>query len=359
MFKYYPIIDPLRFPLLILEWINAILFMELGIFLMLKYNKQPKLLKNSKEVGYSILFLGSSLLWLFNILADFYFSNTIRSLFLYIGIALFLPISLLSFKFIEKKGNNFPKYNLTISIFLIYAFFIFIIGFFWEEALKILTFASWSFSITLLCISILKQKIKIKEVEKKSNFFIKVIFFFVFLIIGGFFSLGLVMNSLGLFPLIFGAFIQLVSIIFLLNFFRKFSSTLFLNFRNLIEDIYILNNNGACLYHMKHSINSEKLNDHLVSGAISILDNMLKQLTQTKKKGFSTIKKEEKILNIYTSKFLTGVLFSKEESDYVQYYLEKVIKKIENVYRDILINWNGKTSIFSPIKDIIEDHLPD
>jgi hypothetical protein len=82
---------------------------------------------------------------------------------------------------------------------------------------------------------------------------------------------------------------------------------------------------------------------------------MLKELTASKDKGLSKIKKENKIITIYTKDFLTGVLISKEELKSFDFYLKELVSKIEHIYRTILEDWDGDLDIFSPVEDIMHE----
>jgi len=52
---------------------------------------------------------------------------------------------------------------------------------------------------------------------------------------------------------------------------------------------------------------------------------------------------------------VTGVIFSEEESKTLELYIIQLVIKIEQLYKDILKNWDGDLDIFNPIKDIFEE----
>lgn len=354
-------IGPLRFPVLVIDWIYTFLFLELGIISILRYTKKPKILRSSQEIGYSVLFIGAFLLWLLNLIGDFYFSGMTRYMLLYLGNLLFFILAVIFVFLTEMSSQNhlifLKNYPLTIFSSIIAFFSVFITSIF-IELTRLFTLIIWSISLIIFFTSITIRKKEMKDNKTRSFFYSKIIFISTLLIFGSVLSLGFLSTIFSLNAnLIGGVFLLLgVCLLFLLTHDLP-SLNLFIS-GNLMEDIYILNNNGACLYHGNPPTKTMKFNDHLISGAISILDNMLKQLTRSKAKGFAVIRKKNKILNIYSSKFITAVLFSKEESSAIEYYLKKLVIRIENVYRDVLLSWNGKTSIFTPIKSIIEEIFP-
>lgn len=361
LFSIFPIIGPLRFPILVLNWIYTFLYLELGIVLILRYRKRPKILRTSQEIGYPVLFIGTFILWLLNLIGDFYFSGMTRYMLLYIGNLLFFIVVVI-FIFLTEMSSQyhpifFKNYSLTILI-LIFTIFSVCITFIFIELTRLFTLIIWSISLTIFFTSITIRKKEMKDNKTRSFFYSKIIFISTLLIFGSVLSLGIFSTIFSLISNLIGVFLFLIGVSLLFFLIQDLPSLNLFVSGNLIEDIYILNNNGACLYHGNPPTKTKKFNDHLISGAISILDNMLKQLTQSKAKGFAVIRKKNKILNIYSGKFVTAVLFSKEESSAIEYYLKEVVIRIENVYRDVLLNWNGKTSIFTPIKSIIEEIFP-
>jgi translation initiation factor 2B subunit (eIF-2B alpha/beta/delta family) len=354
-------IGPLRFPVLVIDWIYTFLFLELGIVSILRYTKKPKILRSSQEIGYSVLFIGAFLLWLLNIIGDFYFSGMTRYMLLYLGNLLFFILEVIFVFLTEMSSQNHPiflkNYPLTIFNSIIALFSVFITAIF-IELVRLFTMIIWSISLIIFFISIAIRKNQMKDNKTRSFFYSKIIFISILFIFGSVLSLGFLSTILSLNANLIGGVSLLLGVCLLFFLTHDLPSINLFISGNLIEDIYILNNNGACLYHGNSPTKIMKFNDHLISGAISILDNMLKQLTQSKAKGFAVIRKKDKILNIYSSKFITAVLFSKEESSAIEYYLKKLVIRIENVYRDVLLSWNGKTSIFTPIKSIIEEIFP-
>ena len=82
---------------------------------------------------------------------------------------------------------------------------------------------------------------------------------------------------------------------------------------------------------------------------------MLNELLRTKENKISIIKKKNKIVTIFTSSYIIGVIVSTEELEFFKQNLKRLVLKIETLYRNILINWNGDRAKFYPIKDIVTD----
>ena len=118
-----------------------------------------------------------------------------------------------------------------------------------------------------------------------------------------------------------------------------------------------MNKQGACLFHKVLKGDNKIMDEHLVTGAIIAVKLMLEELTSTKDKGLYTIKKEGKIVNIYSSTLLTGIFYTKEELNSINYYIQKVVTKLESIYKNILIDWDGNLDVFSSIEFIVDELL--
>ena len=81
-FAEFPISGPLRFPLLIFEWIFAFIAIELGFIFILKYYAQKEKAKTFQELGFASFFLSFSLMWFFFIIGNYYSSDINQTPFL-------------------------------------------------------------------------------------------------------------------------------------------------------------------------------------------------------------------------------------------------------------------------------------
>ncbi|MHA1147981.1 MAG: hypothetical protein ACTSR8_07015 [Promethearchaeota archaeon] len=60
------------------------------------------------------------------------------------------------------------------------------------------------------------------------------------------------------------------------------------------------------------------------------------------------------ILTIFTSDLISAVIISTEDLDFIKNHLEKFVKKVEAVYREVLMNWESDITIFRPVETLIE-----
>ena len=67
------------------------------------------------------------------------------------------------------------------------------------------------------------------------------------------------------------------------------------------------------------------------------------------------IRKKGKLVYVYQSDFIIGVIFSKKESKTIELYMKQLVTKVEQVYNNVLKNWDGNIDIFNPVKDIFDD----
>jgi hypothetical protein len=200
-----------------------------------------------------------------------------------------------------------------------------------------------------------------KQKAKLWNF-IKFYSSFSILIVGSFLSTEIIIQFYNL--LFIGSIFQLTGIILIFIFFFRIEPLAELDWKNKIQDIYIINHQGGIgLYHksfnqsFKDSTGSQ-IDSQIVSGAISSVNVILKAITDTEHSEFSVIKKQDKILSVFSSELITGVIISNEELNLIKPYLQKLINKIESVYFNILIDWDSDVSIFEPVEAIIKNILP-
>jgi hypothetical protein len=95
--------------------------------------------------------------------------------------------------------------------------------------------------------------------------------------------------------------------------------------------------------------------ENLISGAISLINIMLKEIMKSEYEGVSVIKKKDKVTYILPSDLVTGVIFSNKESKMVEFYLKQLVMKIETIYKNVLLNWDGDLGIFDPIDNIFQE----
>lgn len=363
----FPLTHPMRFPTLIVECIYAILAFELGIIFLIKFKKQKAKIKTFQEFGFAMLFFGFSLIAISNLIGNFFLDNGLISPFFIwndgnIRLLLMNIIYIISSFFViifiyfsEKYQDLMVKKYLFTFIFLIFSILLIILLIIELELASIINFIFWilftSF-ISLYLYKLLKiQKGNLLDLAKfYTSFFI--------LIVGSVLSTEIIVQFFNL--LFIGSIFQLTGICLVFLFFFKIEPFAELDWKNKVQDIYIINHqSGIGLYHKSFNQGfKDAVDSQIVSGAISSVNVILKTITDKEHSEFSVIKKQDKILSVFTSELITGVIISNEELKLIKPYLQKLVNKIESVYFNILINWDSDVTIFEPVEAIIKNILP-
>ncbi|MFW9970113.1 MAG: hypothetical protein ACFFDF_07925 [Candidatus Odinarchaeota archaeon] len=185
---------------------------------------------------------------------------------------------------------------------------------------------------------------------------ITIIYFpFSLLFIGLFLTSNYSINLLYIQFRLIGVLLQLIGIAFFAFFFLKFPTFFEFEWKNKIEEVFLINQNGACLFYKSYTQKIDTLNEHLITSAITSVNIMLSEILKPGSREISVIKKKGKVIHIIPSDLITGVIFSKEESKTLQLYMKQLVSKVEQVYKNILVNWDGDLEIFNPIKNIYEE----
>ncbi|MFX1452694.1 MAG: hypothetical protein ACFFCM_17785, partial [Promethearchaeota archaeon] len=193
----FPIYGPLRIPLLIIEWVIAIISFELGIILFMRYTKY----RSSQEFGFSSFLFSYSIMRLLLIIGDYFSSDfvfspfliwgsgSVRDIFLNFGyISLITGTFFLSF-FIEKYKKYFYKKYFFTFLFLSLIASFFTIFWFNLDVIKISIFIYGPIFLVFVTLYFIDF---FKNIMKKENIFIdlvKIIPAVLFLTIGFVFSL--------------------------------------------------------------------------------------------------------------------------------------------------------------------------
>ncbi len=340
---------------------------ELGVYLLIKYKMQPAQIKNSQDIGFSAQFYGISIMKFFLLIGDYYAIGTIMSpfliwssgsfrfLFLNFGY-LSINIGFLLFTFYMEKYKKFflKKYFFTFC-FLI-QIFIFI------SMVLIDLFSIIYLSILILPLFIIFLLIYTKDFDKqvkKQKLLpkggLKMRFPILLLLFGHILTIDFVCCYFGFITRLPGISMQLIAIGLLFKRFRNIVPFFEFNWQDKIENIYILNRDGINLYSKSFLEERKTIDEHFISGVLSSINIMLNELMNTKENKISIIKKKNKTVTIFTSVYIIGVLVSTEELEFFKYNLKRLVLKIEMLYRNLLINWDGDRTKFYPVKDIVTD----
>ncbi|TFG30243.1 MAG: hypothetical protein EU532_01270 [Promethearchaeota archaeon] len=363
IFLNFPISGDLRLPLLIMEWIYIITGFEISLIFLIRYFKQEKNLRNLQDLGYFSLFFGFSLMWFFFIIGDYYVSETIvspfyiwkkgskRALYLNFGYLTMIIAAFFLLVFIEKYDIFLFKRYLFTFIFSICAF-LFVIVFLIDITLtQPITYIFWIGFLSFFIIYIIKfiKKIKTKGILLFSGL--------AFMLIGFLLTTDALIEVLGLEGRMIGAMLQLISVVILSYFFLKLPPFNEFDWQEKIEAVFLVNSAGICLYYKIFEKKKQIMDEHLISAAIASINIMLQALTEAgeKDKGISVIKKKGENVIIYSSKLVSGVLYTSEELNFPKLVLKEFVEKFETLYYNILKDWNGDTNIFNPTEIIANE----
>lgn len=367
MFIEFPITGSFRFVLIIMESIFTFFSFELGIIFLIKYKKQPKNLKNSQDLGFASLFFGFSILRLFLIISSYYLTDNVvspffiwsegsyRQLFLNFGFfSIMMGILLFSFYMEKYKKFLFRKYFFTVCSFIFLLLFL-ALFFIDLEFINSLSILSWPLFVLFFMIYVKDFGRKSKKQAILSKGFLKMVITLLLILIGYVLSMDLIIQTFGLIIRFVGIIFQLIGIGLMFFFFRKIPPFFEFDWQDKIEKVYILNKTGICLFAYSFSKKTEILEIQFISGALASMNIMLNELIKSKSDEISVIRKEGKIVILFSGNHITGVLICKEELKYFIHNLKKLILKVEKIYKNILVKWDGDLTIFHPIKNIIDE----
>ncbi|MBD3341939.1 MAG: hypothetical protein GF353_22750 [Candidatus Lokiarchaeota archaeon] len=363
----FPINGPLRIPLLTIEWIFIIICVQLSCIFLFRYFKREKELRNLQELGYFSLLMGFSVMWFFYIISDYYASDEIvspflgfwavgseRYLYLNLGYFTIMVGALFFLYFIEKYKFVFIKRYLFTILFLIYAI-LFILLFLIDIRIpQNITYMFWPLFILFFFLYLVDFGRRVKN--RKTLFYgvLKLFPGIVLLLVGFLFTTDALINVFGLEIRLFGAVFQLIGIVLLSIFFMSLPPFSEFDWQDKLESLYIINMAGIGLYFKDFKKRGAKLDQNLISSALSSINIVLKGLTK-ESKGFSVIKKKRNIILIYQGKYVFGVLICNEELNIAKLVLKDLIEKFETIYANILVDWDGELSVFSPTENIVRE----
>ncbi|MFW9819988.1 MAG: hypothetical protein ACFFE5_10295 [Candidatus Thorarchaeota archaeon] len=352
----FPITGELRFILMIFEWVFSIISLEFGILFMFRHKKEQHKFKYSRDIGYILLFFALSLSQILSVLGSYFtYDNLVTDIYHLIS-HIFLFTGFLLFIFVKEKQKKvlFKQFFFTLSLVILVILFIFFS--FIDNSLVIID------SIIFLSLIYLFFIIFFIEFNKKTKFegnllkkLMLTFLAFLFLLIGLFLTSDYSIDLVKIPIRLIGSIIQLVGIIFFAFFFFKFPTFSEFEWKDKIEDVFLINKNGACIFYKSYIQKIDLLSQHLITSAITSVNIMLKEILKPGSREVSVIKKKGKLIYIFPSDLITGVIFSKKESKVVDLYMNRLILKVEQVYKNVLNNWDGDLNIFNPIRDIYEE----
>ncbi len=367
IYVVFPISGQIRFTLLIIEWIVFLFSLELGIIFYIRYKKQTKKIRSKEELGYVSIFLGFSLMILFFIKSDYYSSalpitpyliwdyGSERQLYLNFGymVLLFAAFIFIYIVEINKRLVKIKKFFTTLfSLLSVMFLIIFFIDF------NITGFVCIIFWFIFMLFFIIYIIDFVKKAEKNTKLWksvLKYLISFFIIPIGFFLTTDVLINALGILSRLIGSLMQILSFSAIFYIFVKLPSLSEINWLEKVEEVYIINKEGFCLFYKSFMNTVIKMDKHLISGALTTINIMLNELTSSKDIGTSIIRKENKVVSIYSGSLLTGVIISENKLANIELYLRELILHLEQLYYNVIKKWDGDLEIFSPIGDIIDE----
>jgi hypothetical protein len=355
--------------LLILEWIFIVFSFDIAIIFLFKYYKQPKQLKDKQDLGFSILFFGFSFMRFFFMISSFYFSDVnttpfliwsignYRKFFLNLGF-LSITLGILFCTFFIETNKKFivSKYFFTIYYSLIFLFitFLFLINL---DFLNLISIFIWPFFVPSFLFYIRDFGIITKKQGILKNGFLKITIILTQIFIGYILSLDFVVEVFGFLSRIIGIVLQLIAIGFIFFFFRNIPPFFEFDWQDKIENIFLINNDGICLHNYSYDNKNEQteLDNQFITGTLTSMNILLEELFSRQSNEISIVEKKGKVLTIFSGKYITGIIISKEELKFFRHNIKKLVLKVEEIYKNVLIQWDGDLSSFLPVKNIINE----
>jgi hypothetical protein len=363
----FPISGEIRLPLLIIEWIVFLFSLELGIIFYIRYRRQTTKLRSKEELGYVSIFIGFSMMILFFIKSD-YFSSSLtispyliwdhgseRQLYLNFGY-MFLLFAAFIFIYIVEINKLIFKIKKFFTIVFFSLLIMFLIIYFIDfNVTGIISLVFWFIFLFFFVIYIVDFIKKAEKNTRLSKSVIKYIVSFFIIPIGFFLTTDALVNTFGILTRLIGSLMQILSFSAIFYIFVKLPSLSEINWLEKVEEIFIISKEGFCLFYKAYIDTEIKMDKNLISGAITSVKIMLNELTSSKDTGISIIRKENKVVSIYSGSLLSGVIISEEKLGNFGVYLRELILHLEKLYYNVLKNWNGDLNIFDPIDDIIDE----
>ncbi|MFX1389793.1 MAG: hypothetical protein ACFE9Z_07020, partial [Promethearchaeota archaeon] len=187
--------------------------------------------------------------------------------------------------------------------------------------------------------------------------FLKITIVLAQIFIGYILSLDFVVVIFGLISRTVGIVLQLIAIGLVFFFFRNIPPFFEFDWYDKIENIFLINKDGICLYNYSYDSEHKQtvLDSQFITGTLTSMNILLEELFSNQPNEISIVEKKGKILTIFSGKYVTGIIISKEELRFFRHNLKKLVLKVEEIYKNVLIQWDGDLSSFLPVKNIINE----
>ena len=355
IFSMFPITGPWKELMLIIESFIVIFFLEVGLIFWMRNKREDVIeLKSLQEKAYGWLLFGYSGMWIFIIIGDHFINDVyFRTLILNMGFLVQIICLCFFFRIMENYKIFLKKYLFTkICIFMIVIYiFIFII---FIEYARFMVSAFWILLgiFTIIYLKELNSNFDIKQ--ELGNFKLISLKFCLGLgltVLGYQFTTRLMVEIMGLIIRLIGDILQLVGLIFILLFLFSIPSFAEYEWRDQIDYLSIMHKSGLFIYKKSFKDNiSPEVDESFIAGSLTMIKMMLEEFGDSRSS--SIISKKTKTYIIEPGKFIYGVLICDKELESLKILLRSFIEKVEMIYDNILMSWDGDMKVFVPIKDI-------
>ncbi|NMC04806.1 MAG: hypothetical protein GYA24_06325 [Candidatus Lokiarchaeota archaeon] len=362
----FPIDDPLRFPALVIEWILAFICFELGFVFVVKYRRQQVSKVYKQELGYACLFFGFSCLWFCFIAGDYFAPAATTSPFLIwargsprdlVTDAGFFALMTGAFIFIvlveRHQAVLFKRFVFSTAFAGSMAYYT--IMFFMDientDLPNGLLVAVFSVFFLAFLLDISKRMKTRRAITTTFSLFLVS---FMALACGYALTIDALLDVTGIAGRTLGSLLQLGSFVAVTIQFLRLPPFAMLDWHKQVEDLYVIDKAGVCMFQRSFTAKSKTVDNNLVSSAISTINYMIKEMTATADQGLSIIKKGDKAITIFSSELVNGVIISKDENYLISYNLKNFIQTFEAIYRGVISTWNGDTKVFEPAGAMVD-----
>ena len=351
-----------------MESILTFTCLELSLIFLLRYKKPEKELRNFQELGYFSLVLGFAAMSFFYIISDYYSPDEVispfffwnqgsmRTLFLNFGYFSITAGAIFFVFYLERYRIFLFKKYLFSLIICIYTIGFLIIFFIDIRITQVITYLFWPIFVIFLILYVIDFIIKVQNKKKLLIGLLKILPGYAFLLIGFMLTTDVVISN-GLVFRLFGVSFELIGIVFLCYFYITLPPFSEFDWQEKIEALFLINEAGNCLYYKIFKEKKSLMDENLISAAISGVDILLHELTDSKEsdKKISVIKKKGETVVIYPGNIINGVLYETEDLNITKVVLKEFVQKFESIYHNVLLNWNGDATIFNPVENMTNE----
>ncbi len=335
-----------------MEWVLVFICFEIMILFIIRYQISKQKEKNLQELSYEILYAAFAGHWIFFIISDYYApTSEVRAVFLNCGYFTLLLGASFSI-FIIERDFILMKKNLFSYIALFFIIIFTIVAIIDYKLTQSIVQTPWPFYFFFFVCYFLKL---IKNSPNKSN---RIINFLTFLIgfgilgTGYFLTIDLIITQFGIIYRLIGDILLIIGQIFLIYFYTSLPLLSEFDWQKKIEKIYLIDKSGIPIFLKSYDNQNDEISETILPGALSSIQIMLKTLTKIEK--LTIIRKKNQNTIIYPGKYIIGVVISKYDLKFLRYLIKKFVDKVENIYSEILPNWNRDPEIFRPVIDIFQ-----